>query len=88
MLRILSGGKCAVSEREICLQVEKNEVRLRVEHADLATVCLTAVKFRMFGDKTPHVWHPIRTCCFVSYPRLDQCNRRYILSITKNWIIV
>ena len=25
-LRIISGGKCAVSEREICLKVEKNEI--------------------------------------------------------------
>ena len=28
MLRTLSGGKCAVSEQEICLQVEKNEISL------------------------------------------------------------
>ena len=35
MLRILSRGKCAVSEREICLQVEKNEISLRVEQADV-----------------------------------------------------
>ena len=25
-LRIISGGKCAVSEREICLQVKKSEI--------------------------------------------------------------
>ena len=25
-LRIISGGKCAVSEGEICLKVEKNEI--------------------------------------------------------------
>ena len=36
-----------------------------------ATVALTAVKLQMFGGKTPHVWHPIRTCFFVSCPRLD-----------------
>ena len=62
MLRILSGGKCAVSEQEMYVQVEKNEIRLWVERADLATVCLTAVKLQMFGDKTRHVCHPIRTC--------------------------
>ena len=33
---------------------------------------LTAVKLQMFGGKTRHVWHPIRTCFFfVSCPRLD-----------------
>ena len=36
MLKILSGGKYAVSEGEICLQVEKNEISLLVERADLA----------------------------------------------------
>ena len=32
---------------------------------------LTAVKRQMFGGKTRHVWHPIRTRCFVLRPRLD-----------------
>ena len=32
---------------------------------------LTAVKLQMFGGKTCHVWHPIRTRFFVSCPRLD-----------------
>ena len=32
---------------------------------------LTAVKLQMFGGKMRHVWHPIRTCFFVSCPRLD-----------------
>ena len=32
---------------------------------------LTAVKLQMFGGKTRHVWHPIRTCFFVSCSRLD-----------------
>ena len=31
---------------------------------------LTVVKLQMFGGKTGHVWHPIRTCRFVSCPRL------------------
>ena len=26
MLRIISGGKCAVFKREICVKVEKNEI--------------------------------------------------------------
>ena len=32
---------------------------------------LTAVKLLMFGGKTRHVWHSIRTRFFVSCPRLD-----------------
>ena len=77
MLRILSGGKCAVSEQEICLQVEKHKKNLRVECADLA-VCLMAVKLQMFADKTRHVWHPIRTCFFCLVSTL-RCNQRYII---------
>ena len=32
---------------------------------------LTAVKLQMFGGKTRHVWHPIRTPFFVSCSRLE-----------------
>ena len=32
---------------------------------------LTAVKLQMFGGKTRHVLHPIRTCFFLSCPHLD-----------------
>ena len=32
---------------------------------------LTAAKLQMFGGKTRHVWHPVRTCFFVSCLRLD-----------------
>ena len=63
---IISGGKCAVSEQEICLKVEKNEIR--AEYADQKHInklplvqqfALTAVKLQMFGGKACHVWHPI-----------------------------
>ena len=42
---------------------------------------LTAVKLQMFGGKTRHVWHPIRTCFFVSCPRLDATDGINIISI-------
>ena len=32
---------------------------------------LMAAKLQMFDGKTRHVWHPIRTCCFVLRPHLD-----------------
>ena len=32
---------------------------------------LTAFKLQMFGGKTRHVRHPIRTCLLDSCPRLD-----------------
>ena len=77
-LRIISGGKCAVSEREICLQVKKSEIwaeRADQKHLNnLALawqVALTAVKLHMFCGKIRHVWHPIRTWFFVSCPRSD-----------------
>ena len=38
---------------------------------------LTAVKLQMFGGKTRHVWHSIRTCRFVSCPRLDATDGSY-----------
>ena len=78
MLRIISGGKCAVFKREICVKVDKNE--LWVKRADQKHInnfplarqfALTAVKLQMFGGKTRDVWHPIRTCFFVSCSRLD-----------------
>ena len=68
MLRIISGGKCAVSEREICLKVKKNEIRVeRIDQKHINNVALArqfalmAVKLQklMFGDKTLHVWHLI-----------------------------
>ena len=40
---------------------------------------LTTVKLQLFGSKTRdawHVWHPIRTCLFVSCPRLDATDGR------------
>ena len=68
MLRIISGGKCAVSEREICLKVKKNEIRVEcidqklINNVALARqFALTAAKLQklMFGGKTSHVWHLI-----------------------------
>ena len=68
MLRIISGGKCAVSEREIYLKVKKNEIRVeRIDQKHIKNVALarqfalTAVKLQklMFGGKTRHVWHLI-----------------------------
>ena len=44
-----------------------------------ATVALTTVKLQLFGSKTRdvwHVWHPIRTCLFVSCPLLDATDGR------------
>ena len=38
---------------------------------------LTAVKLQLFGGKTRHVWHSIRTCRFVSCPRLDATDGSY-----------
>ena len=80
-LRILSGGKCAVSEREICLKVEKNEIwaesadQKHINNLPLARqFALTAVKIQMFGGKTRHVWHLFRTCFIVSCTRLDATN--------------
>ena len=76
--RIILKSKCAVSEREILLKIEKNERwagRADQEHVNNLPLArqfaLTAVKRQMFGGKTRHVWHPIRTRCFVSRPRLD-----------------
>ena len=60
------------------MKVEKNE--LWAERADQKHInnlplaqqfALTAVKLHMFGGKTRHVWHPIRTCFFVSCSCLD-----------------
>ena len=60
------------------MKVEKNE--LWAESADQKHInnlplarqfALTAVKLQMFGGKTYHVWHPIRTCFFVSCSHLD-----------------
>jgi len=38
---------------------------------------LTAIKLQMFGGKTRHVLHPIRTCFFVSCPLLDATDRNF-----------
>ena len=76
--RLIFYRKCAVSEREILLKIEKNKRwagRADQEHVNNLPLArqfaLTAVKLLMFGGKTSHVWHPIRTRCFVSCPRLD-----------------
>ena len=86
MLRIFSGSKCAISEREICLKVQKNEIwaeRVDQKHINNLALArqfaLTTVKLQMFGGKTRHVWHPIRTRCFVSCPRLDAADGIYIV---------
>ena len=87
MLRIISGSKCAFSEQGICLKVEKNEIW--AESADQKHInnlplprqfALTAVKLQMFGGKTHHVWHPIRTCFFCLVSTL-RCNRRYYYTV-------
>ena len=58
----------AISEREICLKVEKHEKC--AELADQKHIinlpltrqfALTAVKLQTFGGETRHVSHPIRT---------------------------
>ena len=66
-LGIICGGKCVVSEREICLKVEKNEIW--TEHADQKHNInkLTAVKLQMFGGKTDHVWYPIIVVALYCY---------------------
>ena len=87
MLRIISGNKCAFSEQGICLKVEKNEIW--AESADQKHInnlplprqfALTAVKLQMFGGKTDHVWHPIRTCFFCLLSTL-RCIRRYYYTV-------
>ena len=78
---MLSGGKYAVSEREIRLKVEKNEIwaesadKKHINNLPLARqFALTAVEIQMFGGKTRHVWHLFRTCFIVSCTRLDGTN--------------
>ena len=68
----------AVSQRETCLKAEKNEIwaelvdQKHINNSPLAwQFALIAFKLQMFGGTTRHVWHPIRTCFFVSCPRLD-----------------
>ena len=70
----------------MCLKVEKSEIW--VERADQKQInnlplarqfALMTVKLQLFGSKTRdawHVWHPIRTCLFVSCPRLDATDGR------------
>ena len=43
---------------------------------------LTAVKLQMFGSKTCHVWHPIRTGSFGLCPHLDATNGNAIHQIS------
>ena len=71
----MSGVKCAVSEQEMYMNliVDKNEVwakctdQKHMNNLPLARqFALTAVKLQMFGGKTCHAWHPIRTCFFLS----------------------
>ena len=89
MLRIILGGKYAVSKLEICLKVEKNDIK--AEGADQKYVnnlplagqfALTAVKLQMFGGKTFYVWHPLRTVFFVLCPHLDATNGNAIHQIS------
>ena len=82
-LRIIFGGKCAVSEREMWLKVVKNEIWVeRVDQKEINNLplawqfALMAVKIQMFGDKTRHVWHPITTCFFCLMSTL-RCKRQY-----------
>ena len=87
-MRIISGGKRAVSERKIRLKVEKNEIgaeradQTRVNNLPLARqFALTAVRLQMFAHKTCHVWPPIRTCFFVSCPRLDATDGNFFFNV-------
>ena len=68
---------------------EKNE--LWAERADQKHInnlplarqfALTAVKLQMFGGKTCHVWHPIRTCFFVSCSHLDATDGNMVANAT------
>ena len=52
-------------ERNALIQSIMNNLPLARQFA------LTAVKLQMFGGKTRHVWHPIRTRFFVSCSRLE-----------------
>ena len=72
-LRLISGDKCAVSEQEICLRVEKNEIWAECASQNkiinlplVRPFGLMAVKLEMFGGKTRHV-----ATLFVSCPCLD-----------------
>ena len=65
------------SRLEICVKVEENEIwaeradQKHINNLPLARhFALTAVKLQTFGRKTRHVWRPIRSCFFVSCPRL------------------
>ena len=76
--RIILKSKFDFSKLEILLKIEKNERwagRADQEHVNNLPLArqfaLTAVKLQMFGGKTRHVWHPIRTRFFVSHPGLD-----------------
>ena len=76
-LRIISGGKCAVSEREICLQVKKSEIwaeradQKHINNLALAwQVALTAVKLHVLRQNTSCL-APYQNMIFVSCPRSD-----------------
>ena len=73
---------------KICLKVEKNEIgaeradQKRVNNLPLARqLALTAVRLQMFAHKACHVWPPIRTCFFVSYPRLDATDGNFFFKV-------
>jgi len=58
MVRIISGGKCAVSEREICLKVEKNKIwaeRADQTHVNNLPICFNAWQ-------TSNVWRQNTSC--------------------------
>ena len=92
MLKIISGGKCAVSEREISLIVQKNEIwaeRTDQKHRNNLPLArqfaFMAVKLQIFGGKTRHVWHPFRTWFFCLVSKFS-CDRRYkCLPLHKDW---
>ena len=75
--RILN-SKCAVSDWEILLKIEKikrwaelaDQKHVRTPSPLARQLALTAFKLQMFGGKTRHVWHPIRTCFFLTCLRL------------------
>ena len=64
MLKIISGGKCAVSEREISLKVQKNEIWAeRTEQLTFgATVCF-------YGCQTSNLWQQ-NTSCLAPYKNM------------------
>ena len=71
---------CLLSKREV-RKMKYERSRADQKHINILPLArqfaLTAVKLQMFGGKTGHVWHPIRTCRFVSCPRLHTTHGSY-----------